>query len=90
MLFTVLCLYPLGVEMAVFPLCPSPFTPHYPSPYSASYGVDCEVYGFDDIAVKLCYGSYFRAVESQTARGSTTIYKFRAVATRGIKRAGID
>ena len=44
MLFMVLCLYPLGVEMAVFPLSPSP----------PSYGVDCEVYGCDDIAVKPC------------------------------------
>jgi hypothetical protein len=48
MLFTVLCLYPLGVEMAVFPHCPPPLAA------STSYGVDCEVYGCDDIAVKLC------------------------------------
>ena len=45
MLFTVLCLYPLGVEMAVFSLLPPP---------PPSYGVDCEVYGCDDMAVKFC------------------------------------
>jgi hypothetical protein len=48
MLFTVLCLYPLGVEMAVFSL------PLFPPPSDPSYGVDCEVYGCDDMAVKFC------------------------------------